>query len=683
MPRKKLYASTADRMQAYRNRLREQGKSCDGRKRFERLVDWKINNPGYKKKEKPRRFIGLDTEGVTRNGKHICCLIGDSTGAYLEDYKDGLATHKAFEFLLEAAGKNRILVGYSFGYDVNMILKDCAPSTLLRLSMGMKATQEFENGRTYLIEWFPGKSFYVARLADNKSVEASALTYDVFGFFQKAFVKTAREFNVITPEEDKFLSEMKADRSSFKAKDREKIREYNLLECRVLVRIMDSLRDAMKIADCVPERWNGAGAIAGTLLKRNGIKDKNYTPEKMMPYFLGAYFGGRIQILQMGEHHNVYTHDVISAYPAAMIELPSAVGTWRKTSKFKPGYKWAIYVVEWKLPDDTLIAPFPFRAKINATKTINYPNKGKGVYWFPEVEQALKHYPKHIKIHYGYYFKPEEENVFNWIQELFEARKRFKNSSDPKEKTAQLPIKLGINSLYGKTAQGIGYKGTRPSFQNYFWAGWITSKTRARMFDLAMQDPKNIIAFATDGVFSKNQLAESGKDLGGWEVDQANYLFIIKAGVYAFGKSDDLACRNTTGKAEDCEKLCDHQAKKSRGHFLKDVPFPTLQKLWREQGHFGKYEYKTTKFFGLKVAMQAQDYLSKWRKWMEVPRTINFFPSNQIPDDVENVQPVKRMRCYAVNGSSLPYEPKGDWYEGDEGIAYLDELDQLDSFYDD
>lgn len=661
----KIYLSNAEKQRAYRQRLKESGQRSDTRKRLENLIEWKTRNPHHKRAERIRRFVGVDTEGITRNGQHICCLIGDSLGNYLENYSHGIATHDALEFLLNSGGKYRILVGYSFGYDVNMILRDCTETTLRRLASGLKATQTYDNGKTYMLEWFPGKSFSVHRLNAKRKSEASVIVYDVFGFFQKAFVKTAREFNVITSEEDLFLSDMKLDRSAFKAKDKLKIREYNLLECKVLVRIMTSLRESMEIAACVPERWNGAGAVAGTLLKRNGLKDHNYTPESMLPFFLGAYFGGRIQPLQIGEHREgVYTHDIISAYPAAMIELPSAVGTWRKTTTYKPNHKFACYFVEWKLPENTLIAPFPVRAKHNNALTINYPNRGKGIYWQPEIEQALKHYPKHIKIHYGFYFTPETENVFSWVSDLFEARKRFKASSTPKEQSAQLPIKLGINSLYGKTAQGIGYKGKRPSFQNYFWSGWITSKTRARMFDLAMKSPDKIIAFATDGVFSTIPLTEPGIQLGEWEVDYSEYLFLLKAGLYCFGK--DL-----------------NGAKKSRGHFLKDVDFDKLRKLWRTNGHFATYTYKTTKFFGLKVCLMAENYQAKWRKWLEVERTINFFPSNQIPVNVDIIEPVKRLQSYAVKSESLPYSPKGDWYEGDEGLAYLDELDQLDSFFDD
>lgn len=658
--RTRIYSNGADRQKAYRERLKQYGISPDSRKRIDRLHEWKERNPGHKR-TRVRRFVGVDCEGTNIKGVHTLTLIGDSQGNYVENYTArGLSTKECLDFLIEAGGKNKIVVGYSFGYDVNMILKDFSFDNLCRIGQGLRAVQNF-NGDLYAVSWFPGKSFQVSIVNPEGKTIDSVTVYDVFGFFQKAFVKTCDEFNVITPEERKFIQEMKDSRADFKLSDKDKIRRYNHLECILLVRVMDSLRDSMRIADCIPQRWHGAGAIASTLLQKHEIDKKNYDEEKMMPYFLGAYFGGRIQPLQMGEFDNVIGHDIISAYPAVMQTLPSSVGTWKATKTFKEKEKWSIYVVKWDIKEG-FIGPFPFRDNVGGTRCINYPMKGAGVYWYPEVKAALKHYGKQIKILKGFYFRPEEEGVFKWVSELYEARKKFKASSDPKERSAQLPIKLGINSLYGKTAQGIGFRGMKPKFQNFFWAGYITSETRARMFKLAMQKPEAIIAFATDGVFSTEKLAEQGYNLGEWEVDNPEYLFLLKAGVYAFGK-------DFKGN------------KKTRGHFSKDVDFNALRKEWRKKGVHGKYTYKTTKFFGLKVSL-AQDF-DKWRKWIQVNRDINFMPSNLVPD-AETMNSGKyqsiRLHSYSCEGFSLPYEPKGDWLEGDEGLNYADELDQIDSF---
>lgn len=672
--REKVHANQAAKQRAYRRRLREQGKSTSGSPNLERLQKWIEANGKSRGRSGVRPFVAIDTEGIGRK-PHKCVLLGDSDGRFVEDYKKGLSTKDAFDFLL-GCPRNAILVGYSIGYDVNMILRDCGIHVLNRLADGLPATQTFD-GVTYRFQWFPGKSFSLSLLDERKSAVKSVCVYDVFGFFQKSFVATAEEFQVLTKEEKEFIAGMKNTRASFRADERVRIREYNALECKVLVRIMDSLRDSMRIANCVPERWHGAGAIAATLLKRNGIKDENYDSVEMQKYFLGSYFGGRIQPLQMGEFEGVYTHDIISAYPSFMRLLPSAVGTWNRVHSLCDN-PWALYVVRWDIKKG--IGPFPVRANVNGVRTINYPLRGKGIYYAPEVQEAKRVYGRDVEILYGFRFAPSKENVFRWIEELFESRKRFKNSDNVQERQAQLPIKLGINSLYGKCAQGQGYLGAKPAYQNYFWAGWITSSTRAAMFRLASKTPDSIIAFATDGVFSSTQLAEEGKQLGEWEVDHSPYLFLLKAGLYAFGKSDDLRCKNEGGNKKDCETLCHHTTAKSRGHFMRDIDWTDLQRLWREKGQLAVYEYTTQKFFGLKVSLASKDYTKKWRRWLNVPRVINFFPSNQMVEHPECVLRSQRLFSYSCDKPSLPYEPKGDWYEGEEGLNYLDELDQLDSF---
>ena len=114
MPRKRVHIDNAAKMRAYRKALREQGKRTDTRQRFARLEEWKIANPAHRKAVKPRKFVGLDTEGITRGTEHICTLLSDSMGNYIEDYDKGISTCEAFEFLLRSGKGNKILVGYNF-----------------------------------------------------------------------------------------------------------------------------------------------------------------------------------------------------------------------------------------------------------------------------------------------------------------------------------------------------------------------------------------------------------------------------------------------------------------------------------------------------------------------------------------------------------------------------------------
>lgn len=112
---------------------------------------------------------------------------------------------------------------------------------------------------------------------------------------------------------------------------------------------------------------------------------------------------------------------------------------------------------------------------------------------------------------------------FEWVRDLYEERRRL--GSD----TRGYPIKLALNSLYGKMAQrsGIG------PYHDPVAAGLITAITRARLTEAIGLDPEAIVMLATDAVFSTRPLALNiGKGLRQWEEKRWPDLFIVKPGVY-------------------------------------------------------------------------------------------------------------------------------------------------------
>lgn len=683
MPRARKHLSNAAKQKAYRENLRAQGKPTETRKG--RVNDWldslsgkalaKVQtNRTRNQRAQPRPFVAFDTEGITvkRNGveRHICCLLGDSRDNFIEDYK-GLSTEACLDFLLSKP-KHAIGIAFSWNYDANMILTDLSDDELRNLAAGIPTVYKTKS-KMYRISWLPTKTFSVSEMDLKGNKLRSTTIYDTFGFFQKSFLKACREMEIILPAEEKIIEVMKAKRASFTAKAKKEQREYNALECKLLVRMMDKMRDAMKVADCVPTRWNGAGAIAATLLSQHGIKNENYTPEDMREIFLRAYFGGRIQPLQIGEFADVWQHDVVSAYPSATIDLPTSVGVWKKVKKFNPKAKHSVWRVRWKLHHKDILVPFPFR---DADRRINYYQSGEGYYWFPEVEAALRVYgAKKIEIIEGYVFHPESEaSIFGWIQGLFDKRKEYKASNDPVTRFAQIVIKLGLNSLYGKFAQSIGHRDSLPPFQNFFWAGYITSVTRARMFLLASQAPESIIAFATDGVFATKQLTDNGGSLGAWEVENVGYMFIVKAGVYAF--ADDFNPEPNPNRKTKA---------KTRGHKSEDLTFDAIREAWRNDGVFGKVVYSSTRFVGLKLACQANDLRKKWQQWIRnEERQLLLLPSNQLwaASKGETVRLTGRLRQKHETLSEV-YKLKTDWIELEEQEEYLEECDQPNSLLDD
>jgi hypothetical protein len=297
------------------------------------------------------------------------------------------------------------------------------------------------------------------------------------------------------------------------------------------------------------------------------------------------------------------------------------------------GNPYVVYHITWSLPPDTLVTPFPFRAPDGG---IHYPLQGEGYYWACEVETALLAFPECIQIIRGYGFNMATSlKPFTFVQELFEARKVYKAAGDH----TQLVIKLGLNSLYGKTAQTVGFENSLPPFQSFIWAGLITASIRAELYKAAMTNPGAIIAFCTDGIFSTDPIPSLtiGENLGEWEYKAYDTLFIIKPGFY-MAKSKKLECSTT------------------RGFRRSTINFENLKQEWNDNGIAGKITVQDSHFNGMK---QTKGNPLTWRKWVTAPRTLNFWPSRDYPDQV-SISPCqfRMLPVSKKDGVSMPYKYK-------------------------
>ena len=596
------------------------------------------------------QFIALDGEGFTDpHGTHIYNLLAASDGTYIHDDL-GLDTEACFDYLigLKERYPDATFVSFYFSYDVNMILKDLDYELIdLLRTNGFCYCWSDEDEYGYKIEYFPRKHFRICkgkRTINTGSrsfdTEISITIWDVFGFFQSGFVKALSSFGIGTDDELAHLASMKGSRSDFDTISFDKVLEYNALECKLLVDLMDKLDTSLNTAGINLHIWNGAGAVAAALMGKYDVKSHRHVPSKdfELPVH-SAYFGGRIQALKVGIIDvPVYGHDLVSAYPSTIQYLPS-LAKCREVlldgSDFDPvAYPYAVWRISWRLPHNTLVCPFPFRLPDGS---VEYPSSGSGYYWTCEIDTALKHFPAScFQIDTGYAFIPSEEykdyEPFGFVPVLFAQRNRFKAESNH----AQLVLKLGLNSLYGKTAQGIGYNGKRPSFQSYIWAGLVTAGTRSRMLDLAMSDPDSVVTFCTDGLYTTRPLAEDNrKVLGGWECEHYDNMFILKAGFYS------------------CDKDGERYVSRLRGFRSDEADWDIMRSEWLENGVLGSCTFPSRSFIGMKSSTD----LSTWRQWIDSTKTLSFMPASGFPELVTETPPLYRLSPPSYAGQlSTPYD---------------------------
>jgi len=603
----------------------------------------------YESKNRRRReavrgkFIAVDGEAYTTDEGHSYVLLGSSTGDYI--YKEqGLSTYDCVTFLLNLRKKNPgyKFSGFAFNYDVNMIIGDLTLPELYSLWGRGNVTVRLDDGAAYRLEWLPSKSFLIVRLYDRLAIEIC----DSFGFFQSSFVKALEAWKIADPGEH--IEKMKEERADFGPKDKRRVISYCLTECRMLVELMFKLEDALEQARLRPAKWNGAGAVAAALLQREGVARHRVPeedfPEPVQDAIMRAYFGGRVEIFQQGQLETVTNYDIISAYPYEALHLPTLHGEWIERKEYDSNALYALWLCEWDLDPDNYVMPFPHRNK----KEIRYASNGRGWYHSKEVRAARRHYGSRIRVLCGWHFKPKNrDRPFSFVRDSFAERAKAKREGLASEKA----LKLGLNALYGKTAQGIGYRGKIPRFRSFFWAGMMTSGTRARLLDMAMQAPSDCVSISTDGiVFTSDPDFVTSNELGGIERTEYASFFIAQPGIYQ-------------GLNEDGEEF-----KKSRGFFLREIDFDDLKEGWINEGPYYKQTKETKRFKGLGTCLHHGN-LSDWRTWPESTRTLSLYSIRKFYED-ETGGTVLRLLPphYKEIELSERYEPKKRGIQlGEEG----------------
>ena len=586
-----------------------------------RLLPDGSENPFYRKKKPGKKtsrfmhgiFIGIDGEGEDVNGKHEYTFL--AVGEQSIYNPAGLSSAQILDFLCKRREDEPkgIFCIFAGGYDANFWLKDVPRETIeLILEAAGKYWIEWEG---YKIMYTPRRYFSVKRYGCKESIRV----WDTWGFFQGSFVNAVKKW---VPGFDKLdlIIKGKSIRSHFTGSDYEFMRDYNAAEIEALELMMNKLREAMIAMGLTLKGWHGAGAVASAIYSKHDVKDHMETPpDEVYQATKHAYFGGRIEIGKFGRHvGTIHHYDINSAYPSAQVDLPSLQGgQWinrgvnfdtRTTENI------CISLVAWDNIVNTPFCPFAYRSKMQLK--VLFPPSGLNWIWKPELDAALKW----RDLQYTYWVLDVQETWefipandikpfafiaedYKWRQEIVAESKRTGIPNG-----VEMAIKLGLNSLYGKTAQRVGYDkatGRTPPYHNLVYAGYITAATRAKLFDAAMQKPWSVIAMATDGIYCTEPLdlyCPKEKELGAWEYQTHDEMVLVQSGVYFLRDGEKLSAfsrgfdRMTT-QEEQRETL------------------DMILQAWKAH----KYEVylPCTRFITLASAMIGGDWWSRWLSWYE------------------------------------------------------------------
>jgi hypothetical protein len=614
---------TAAHTAAYRARQKEKGLP-DVTRRNKRVHDATYRG-SYN-----RPFVGCDGEGCGTDdkGRQLYKLFRMGDRDIISD--DHLSTYSLLNFICDAP-RNAIYVGFSFGYDVTMILRDLSETQQRRLfepKIFGEGKSPFVWYKEFDIDYLPKNYLRVRRVEIVRDEngkehripikESTRTIWEVFGFFQKSFVKVLQEFKVCSEQDLRRIQTNKNSRSEFTEIDQE-VRDYCELECRYLAALMERLREYCYDAGIRPKTWSGAGKLAAAMHAAHKTpKARELTsliPSGVIDMANMAYYGGRFEITRTGSiNADVHEYDIRSAYPAAMCELPCIEhGRWQPASASdlrRHGGLFIAAVSFKKLPERDAeygdLCGLPVRSKEGH---LYWPYQGFGIYWSCEIKSAERLGHK-IKYKGGWIYETECTcKQFNWVEELYNYRRSI-GSSGP-----GYPIKLGINSLYGKLAQRKG----NGAFANMVWAGLITAITRAKLNDAIALNPGRIVMIATDAVYSLDPIdLPIGDDLGQWEYQKLDGLFIVQPGLYWCPALRKKKSRGLSGKffeepgrTESFERAWrDFEALSNAVAGLREISYPSVA-------------VPVPGFIGLKLALARNDRDSAGR-WITSERNISF-----------------------------------------------------------
>lgn len=587
---------------------------------------------------------------------------------------DRLTTTAITEFLYSVAaetGKYAIHVGYYLSYDFTHILHDLDPqnASYAIVSMGkrwgrhgkdeykLKTRKELKARRR---EWTgeydeAGKRIY-------KTLGYIRL-WDVSGFFQSSFTRAVEAWLGHDYPDLPMLKTGKAARADFAAWDTAAVDAYNRAELKALVLVMDRVRASIARAGYSLSRWDGAGALASSFYQKHmpakvGGKswfERAALPEPVERAAQYAYFGGRIEYIQYGTYSGyIWQGDINSAYPAAMATVPDlTAGAWRYNAAPDAVSDFALYHVRWQHCNRAGIGPFPFRLD---SGHVLFPADGESWVWGVELAAARQLYPAGwgaavIEVLEGWEYEDTGGRPFAWIAELYKRRQALVTQAKAGDTGAdgeQKILKLGLNSLYGKTVQKIGYTASHletvyryvgtvervnestetryPPYYNLAVGGYITAHCRAQLLRAAASNPAAVIAFATDGVYATAPLivdAPAEKILGKWEVVEypAARFVQVQPGVYYIhtGQKWVEKCRGFSPAALSWMNDDEKQAAIAARVDAITRGFASIKRLKTR----AVVAIPEQRFITLKSAL-ATDY-SKRGQWVTAPRELRLY----------------------------------------------------------
>lgn len=461
---------------------------------------------------------GIDTE--TWNGDIF--LIADSDGVYC----DKITPDSVIKFLFSKKFENTWNFFYNIDYDAGVILK-LLGSTLNAFKITGKLRFTYKE---YTLDYIPRK-----RLRISKG-HHSRVFFDVAQFFHDSLVGAYQ--NNIGKLDEQYLA-IKSKNSQFSPtfyrRHTNQVRKYCIDDCiktkQLAIHWVKIFHDAFSF---YPKRWISSGYLAEKVLFNHGVDVPKFDsiPYPIQELAYRCVYGGRFEILKRGFIGKGYLYDINSAYPNAFSKIPDLnYGKWTKRKSIHQDAKLGFFKIRADIPDEKYIPPFPFRTN----GTVIFPSgKFETYVTLPELQACES--KTFYRILEGYQFITSSDiyPYREFIQNLFDKRMRLKKKNNP----MQLPIKIILNAIYGKT--GAKTNGITGNIFNPVIFAHITGYARAQLYSMVNKHKieRDVVSFATDSICTTCKLDVNSTKLGEFSFDdEAEDVLVLQNGINRFNNT--------------------------------------------------------------------------------------------------------------------------------------------------
>lgn len=631
-----------------------------------------------KRAEYRLKFVAFDGEGS--NGLYQ--LLACSATEEVLTARDGLSTLDCLRYfarlrMSDAIGRRDAVIGFGLSYDFENILRDVSDDDMRKLQSGKEIAYH-----GYWLRYVPHKFLDVRWKHEQRGYHLRL--QDIYPYFQTSFINACKLYGIELPD---IVYQGKRNRSAFSFDDIENITAYNHAELDAMIQLATALYDDFRTAfealdlnvSLNKMSFYGPGAQAASVLSTLGFQDefRTFANELLVPMldaleprirrlsptratavvgsvvydpFVYAYFGGRIEAAVQGVlDQPLYDYDLISAYPYALTLLPPLTESELiRIEGYDEANRIGIYHVAWEEAHGREpFHPFPYR---NQVGNVWFPPMGAGWVLSPEIANVAndavyrKRYSLYIKEAYvftgteGYGDAKRLGNsrTSSFVHELGLTRARMKAAGNP----ANRALKLVANSLYGKTLQKTGSH----RYFNAFVAAWITSVTRARLWEaIRGRKPGEVISTMTDGILSTVPLdVQLGSAFGDWE--EARYAGGVQyvPGVYTLTREDGTELQRFRGYSR-------FDTTGAYNALVNRKPFHTLNRI----------------FVGRALALHVEALREQMYHFVDVPR-----------DDTFTLASKRMMEWgYKLRGKQARYYPPKQhvsplWVPGEPDTLY-------------